>query len=229
MVSLQAGENPLVIKLVQPAGQRTRAFFRFTCEKAPDKLSLRGFHDPSLPRPALPAPAGRSSICYRFTSPPGFRCARIVTRGPALLWFDTAAVPLDLLGVSADGLHTYECNLAKPAALPGVLALSVDAPADSHAGDALPEPIRFSCETGMLSLGDWCRHGLATYSGAAIYSRAFEISNLNSLITLDLGDLSATAEVRVNGQIAATLIVSPWKFDITPSGLFGPVKILTSL
>ena len=264
MVSLHAGENPLVIKLVQPAGQRTRAFFRFTCEKAPAKLSLRGFHDASLPRPALPAPAGRRSICFRFTSPPGFRCARIVTRGPAALWFDAATVPLNLLGISADGLHTYECTLAQPAAAPGVLALSVEAPADSRAGDALPEPVRFGCGTGNLTVGDWCRHGLANYSGTAIYSRTFEISNLNSRITLDLGDLSATARVEVNGREAATLIAPPWKCDITPflrigknelsitvantlanhysvgiptpyafdhqtpSGLFGPVSLITS-
>ncbi len=216
MVRLHAGENPLVVKLVQPAGQRTRAFFRFTAEEAPEMLRLRGLHDPALPRPALIAPSARRAIRFRWLSPPGFRSARIVTRGPAALWFDSVPVAMDLQGISEDGLHSYECRLPQAAALPGVCALRVEAPADSRAGDALPEPVRYHCEAGMLASGDWCQHGLATYSGSAIYSRTFEIPDLRSQITLDLGDLSATARVEINGHEAATLIAPPWKCDLTP-------------
>jgi hypothetical protein len=262
-VSLHAGENPLVIKLVQPAGQRTRAFFRFSTDEAPAGLRLRGFLDPSAPCPALPAPAGRRGIRFRFSSPPGFQAARLTTRGPATLWCDARSLPLALLGVSDDGVHHYACQLDRPLADPARLALHVDAPADSRAGDALPAPVSFDCGHGRIALGDWCRFGLATYSGTATYSHDFERPPTDSRIALDLGRLSATAEIRINGQLAATLIAPPWSCDVTsflragknhlavtvantlanhysvgnpspyafdhqtPSGLFGPVRLLT--
>ena len=39
---------------------------------------------------------------------------------------------------------------------------------------------------------------------------------MKSQIALDLGQLNATAEVRVNGHVAATLIAPPWTCEITP-------------
>jgi hypothetical protein len=56
---------------------------------------------------------------------------------------------------------------------------------------------------------------MATYSGAATYSRVIEYGQHGQRVTLDLGRVSATAEVRVNGRIAATLVAPPWKCDIT--------------
>jgi len=215
-VALHPGENRLVIKLVQPAGQRVRAFFRFTAEPAPSPLMLRGYHDPSLPRPALPEPSGRSGIRFRFTGPPGMRTVRFLARGPACLWINGATQSLDLMEITPDGNYRYQAALIELAKAPCVLALMVAAPADSQAGDALPEPVHFECGSGTIPLGDWCQYGLATYSGTATYSRAFEISHIKSRIVLDLGQLNATAEVRVNGHIAATLIAPPWKCEITP-------------
>ena len=215
-VALHSGENRLVIKLVQPAGQRTRAFFRFTAEQAPSPLMLRGFHNLSLPRPALPAPAGRRGIRFRFTGPPGMRTVRFLARGPACLWIDGATQSLDLVEITPDGSHRYNAYLTTRAVAPCVLALVVAAPADSRAGDALPEPVCFECGCGTIPLGDWCQQGLATYSGAATYSRSFEVADCNSQLDLALGQLSATAEVRVNGHVAATLIAPPWKCEITP-------------
>ena len=118
--------------------------------------------------------------------------------------------------ITADGNFRYIAHLAKEAVTSCVLALMVAAPADSRAGDALPEPVYFDCGCGTIPLGDWCRYGLATYSGAATYSHAFEISDCKSQLVLDLGQLSATAEVRVNGHVVATLIAPPWTCEITP-------------
>ena len=215
-VALHSGENRLVIKLVQSTGQRTRAFFRFTAEQPPSPLMLRGFHDASLPCPALPAAAGLRGVRFRFTGPPGMRAIRFLTRGPACLWIDGATQPLDLVEITVDGNYRYKADLAILTGAPCVLALMVEAPVDSRAGDALPEPVHFECGCGTIPLGDWCQYGLATYSGAATYSHAFEISNLKSQIALDLGQLSATAEVRVNGHVASTLIAPPWTCEITP-------------
>ncbi|TAE73442.1 MAG: hypothetical protein EAZ65_00515 [Verrucomicrobia bacterium] len=213
--SLHAGDNSLLIRLVQPAGQRTRAFFRFSDAPAPE-LSLRGFSDPHAPRPTLPASPDRRGIRFRFDSPPGFQSARITTRGPARLWLDGQPLPLETLSVSDDGIHQHRCHLPAPLAKCAALALHVDAPAESRAGDALPEPVRFDCGQGIIDLGDWCQHGLASYSGAATYSCDFTVTDATPRITLDLGELNATAEIHINGQLAATLIAPPWTCELGP-------------
>ena len=73
-VRVKRGINELLIKLVQPAGQRTRAFVAFDPPPAaPDALALRWFTDPASPRPCLLAPPERRAIRFRFISPPGAR------------------------------------------------------------------------------------------------------------------------------------------------------------
>jgi len=265
-IALHPGKNRLVIKLVQPVGQRVRAFFRFSADPAPSPLMLRGFHDASLPRPGLPEPPGRHGIRFRFTGPPGMRMVRFLARGPACLWIDGTPQSLDLVEITPDGNYRYIADLTKQRDAPCLLALMVAAPSDSRAGDALPEPVCFDCETGLIALGDWCHHGLASYSGAACYRRRLELPEIpaGGRIMLDLGDLSPTASVEINGRHASTLLVPPWRCDVTgmlhageneiaitiantlanhysvgnpspyafahqtPSGLFGPVTLITT-
>ncbi len=216
-VELQPGINELLIKLVQPAGQRTRAFVAFDPPPAdPEALALRWFSDPAVPRPCLLAPAGRRAIRFRFSSPPGARELTFVARGPARAWADGSEIKLVPIEPLSGGCYRYRGVIESPAPTSLAIALRVEAPADSHAGDALPEPVCYACGPARMALGDWCAQGLATYSGAICYSRKIEISHLKSLISLDLGKVSATAEVKVNGQSAATLIAPPWTCDLTP-------------
>ncbi len=217
-VKLRKGDNDLLIKLVQPGGhQRTRAFVVFSPpDAAPEVPVLRWFTDPDSPRPCLPAPESRRAIRFRFTSPPGVRAMTFVARGPARAWANGEECSVTSLESLADGSHRYHAAIADPSPDSSLITLRVEAPRESRGGDALPEPVRFDCGAGRIPTGDWCDHGLATYSGAATYSRAFEISNWKSRITLDLGGLSATAEVRVNGKTAATLIAPPWIANLTP-------------
>jgi hypothetical protein len=137
------------------------------------------------------------------------------TRGTATAWADGNALDMQLLGVDADGLHHYRASTEHESADPVIIALKVDAPRDSHAGDAIPEPVCFTCGKGRITPGDWCSHGLSTFSGTAIYSRSFETADPNARVSLDLGHVGATAEVKVNGKHVATLLCPPWTCDIT--------------
>jgi hypothetical protein len=58
---------------------------------------------------------------------------------------------------------------------------------------------------------------LETYSGGAWYRKTFHIpaGNTGGLTTLDLGEVAASAEVRVNGQTAGIKVAPPWKLDIS--------------
>jgi hypothetical protein len=167
-------------------------------------------------RSCLLAPAGRRAIRFRFPSPPGAREITFVARGPARAWADGNEIMLASIESLPGGCCRYRGIIESPSSASVAIALRVEAPADSHAGDALPEPVRYVCGPARMTLGDWCEQGLATYSGAVCFSRKFEIADVTSPISLDLGKVNATAEVKVNGQSAATLIAPPWTCDLTP-------------
>jgi hypothetical protein len=216
-VALRAGINELLIKLVQPADQRTRAFVAFD-PPSPDaaSLALRWLADPDVLRPCLLAAADRLAVRFRFLSPPGAEEISFVARGAARAWADGNEIALARIETLPGGCCRYSGVIESPSPSSVVIALRVEAPADSHAGDVLPEPVRYVCGAAKMALGDWCAQGLATYSGSVCYSRKFEIADLPAAVSLDLGKVSATAEVKVNGHIAATLIAPPWICNLTP-------------
>ena len=219
VVALGAGANDLLVKLVQPAGQRTRAFVAFDPPPPdPDVLGLRWFAGDSSPRPYIPATPGRRAIRFRFTSPPGLREISFTARGRARVWVGGVEFPASHTGDSSGGCRRYRVVVATDPADLQCVAIRVEAPEDSHAGDALPEPVAFTCGVGVILAGDWCAHGLATYSGAVEYRRIVELPEIppGGSVLLDLGKVLATAEIRVNGSTAAVLVTPPWRCDLTP-------------
>ena len=217
-VVTRSGVNELLIRLAQPVGQRTRAYFAFDPpQELPDRPVLRWFLDPGTPQPCVPAPFSRKAVLFRFAAPPGVREFSFVSRGPSRAWVADIEQKVEVSEVTPDGHHRCRVAVAAPPDHSAEILLRVEAPPESRGGDAMVEPVRFQCGGGLIRLGDWCDQGLATYSGCAVYSRTFEWRHdRNAKVGLDLGSLSATAEVRVNGALAATLIAPPWRCDITP-------------
>ena len=218
-VTLGRGDNQLLMKLVQPAGQRTRAFFAIDPpEPVPGEVALRWFTGPEPVLPSLIAPPQRQALRFRTISPPGTREIRFVSRGAARLWVDGMEASVTQEATLPHGCIRHHAVLAAPVAHPAVIAIRVEAPDDSHAGDALPEPLCFTCGEGLMPAGDWCAYGLASYSGVVEYRKTIHLAEVgpDSRVRLDLGNIAATAEVRVNGATAATLIAPPWSCDLTP-------------
>ena len=215
-VTLRAGENDIVVRLEQAEGQRTRAYFAFDPpDSTPDIPALRWFAGPEVPRPCLPAPDPRLALRFRFPCPPGTNGMEFVSRGPARAWVSGIEREVEVMLVDGHGCHHCHVSIDAPVCLTTDAELRIEAPRESRGGDALVEPVRFSCGHGQVPAGDWREQGMATYSGAATYSRVIEYGQHGQRVTLDLGRVSATAEVRVNGRIAATLVAPPWKCDIT--------------
>jgi hypothetical protein len=217
-VMLRPGINRLLLKLVQPDGQRTRAFVAFSeAEAESDELALRWFREPHALRPALPAGPERRAVWFRFLAPPGLRELRFVTRGATQAWVDGEEVGCEDSTSLPDGCVRYRAAVKAVCRHPVQVALRVEAPLESRAGDVLPEPVSLVCGTGELPLGDWCAYGLGTYSGQGEYATTFETAPaaLGERLFLELGDVAATAQVRINGQPAATLVAPPWRADIT--------------
>jgi len=217
-VRLCAGVNHLRLKLVQPEGQRTRAFVAFAPPPLdPAYLGLRWFTDSQSPRPAVLANSQRRAVWLRCVAPPGLRGLQFVARSAARVWADGEEIPLQKLGSLPDGSVRYQAVVQGIHPRPVSVAFRIEAALEYRAGDVLPEPVRFDCGSGQLPVGDWCAHGLATYSGIGEYQKTFEFAARprEGRLVLDLGDLSATAAVLVNGKSAGVLSAPPWRVDVT--------------
>jgi hypothetical protein len=105
-----------------------------------------------------------------------------------------------------------------PLQRPAVVALRVVPDIGVTGGAVLPEPIRLECGRGITTLGDWSKVGaLECYSGGAWYRKTVTLTpeQARDTVTLDLGKLVATAEVRVNGQSAGIRVAPPWRVNIS--------------
>ena len=98
----------------------------------------------------------------------------------------------------------------------GVLALRVTVGPGQH---GLLKPLRVRCVPAEVPLASWTGHGLDWYSGKALYSRGFSLSESycqdDVRLELDLGRVGFCAEVWVNGQLAGTRVWPPYRLDIT--------------
>ncbi|MDO4574184.1 MAG: glycosyl hydrolase [Planctomycetia bacterium] len=95
------------------------------------------------------------------------------------------------------------------------VSLNVVLPEEIEGGAYFVEPVAFQTETGTTDkLFDWSAEGtgLETYSGGAVYTQTLTLSKSQAerVSAIDLGHLTATAEVRVNGKTVAVLVAAPW-------------------
>jgi hypothetical protein len=88
----------------------------------------------------------------------------------------------------------------------------------TYGGAAIPSPIRFDCGAGLLATGDWSdMPGLRYYSGGICYRTNFVLpSDARGQWQLDLGNVVASAEAKLNGQSLGIRVSPPWTFDLTP-------------
>jgi alpha-L-rhamnosidase len=151
-------------------------------------------------RPNETAPVG----WYRFVSPPGLRAFTVPARGEVQAW----AGNRPLTG-------KYKFTIPQPSAEPVTVWLRIQQERGCYAGAALREPIKLDCGPGRIALGDWSKNdGLLSYSGGAWYRKTVRIPDSRQ-VTLNLGEVVASAEVRVNGQLAGVKVSPPWRLDIT--------------
>jgi hypothetical protein len=222
-LQLKAGPNPLVVQYDKPG----RTYFVASTQEQPQTppkaepvsnsgqpeykvspLAMTWWNSPTvLPfdvRAAEPKPVG----WYRFTSPPGLREMTISARGKVQAWVNGKE-----LKVAGNKLIVPD-----PSASPVPVLLRIEQERGCYGGAALPEPIKLDCGPGLMTTGDWGRiAGLASYSGGAWYRKTVSLTadQAASSLTLDLGGVTASAEVRVNGRPAGIRLAPPWKFDLS--------------
>ena len=206
-LNLKAGANPLLLSYDQPG----TAYCAVTTKEIPPApagaLAMRWWNDPAvLPfdvRPNEKTPVG----WYRFVAPPGLRAMTIINaRGKVQAWAN--GKPLTGNG---------KLTVPKPLAKPVTVLLRIEQERGFYGGAALPEPIQLHCGRGQIDLGDWSQNdGLLSYSGGARYRKTVTIPAATQVM-LNLGDVVASAEVRVNGRLVGVKVAPPWTLDITKS------------
>jgi hypothetical protein len=235
-VELRGGANPVLLRYDRPgtgyvvfvdaAAPLAAEAMKPPSANADDRetvgtLAMRWHGQPGiLPfdvRPDAAKPAG----WYRFKAPPGLRAFELKAAGPVRCWIDGREVRPS----AAPGGEQGWLRFAAPATAGGapVVALRIETPRGLYGGEALPEPVRFICGEGSLAAGDWsCVEGLASYSGGLWFRRDLRLDAAQAArpATLDLGDVVASAEVRVNGRSAGVRVAPPWRFALT--GLLQP-------
>ncbi len=153
---------------------------------------------------------------YRFTAPPGLKRMDLTVQGVPEIWVDGQQVHPVLINQNSP--QQYQVILDQAIPNLSVVAIQVRQSKGYYGGSVFPEPIRISCETGLIEIGDWSVGSvLQTYSGGARYRKTFQLNDNEAQqpTMLDLGVIVATAEIRINGEKAGILVAPPWQMDIT--------------
>ncbi|MHB9005390.1 MAG: alpha-L-fucosidase [Limisphaerales bacterium] len=219
-VSLRAGANPLLVRYDQ-AGRGYFVMRRDAGDPTPPgrtPLAMTWFDDPTVIRFDVHAGA-QLAEWFRFTAPPGLRAMTLIAQGTVQAWAD--GQPL-----RAVGNERMEVVTPSPRAV--VVALRVVPRIGISGGAVFPDPVRLECDPGAAALGDWSKAGvLESYSGGAWYRKTVTLTpeQARGGITLDLGKVVATAEVRVNGEPAGIRVAPPWRVDISKQVQSGENRI----
>jgi len=143
---------------------------------------------------------------YRFDAPPGLSKLTLPTDGHVQAWVNgVPAAVTDRVAVVVD-----------PPQGVSKVALRVQMPRGAYAGAAFAEPIGLELHGGRVKPGPWRDYALPTYSGVGVYTQTITLTteDLNSPMTLDLGQVLVAAEVFVNGKSAGIRLARPFTFDL---------------
>ncbi len=209
-VHLHAGSNPVLVRYEQ-AG-RSHFVIRRMDEPTPTSrqpLAMRWYNDTGV----IPfdVTAGRQPAeWFRFCSAPGTKAIGVKARGKIAAWLDGKPMLDEGQGrfvASHSALHA------------AVVALRIIPETGMTGGAAIPEPIVVETDgKGLMTLGDWSQTGiLNNYSGGVRYQTSLTLTagEANARSSIDLGQVAATAEVHINGELAGIRVAPPWRLDIT--------------
>ena len=211
-VSLQPGANPVLIRY-DDFGQShvvlRRSEVLFPAQSEP--LAMPWYKDPGVIPFDLQG-GEASAEWFRFLSAPGTTAIQLQakSREAVQVWFD--GKPMSDRG---NGRFVVQ----QPVNTAGVVAIRLVPEIGCSGGAAIPESV--SIETsgaGSMALGDWSKMGvLNNYSGGVRYHKTFTVSEQTAKgqVELDLGKVTATAEVKINGKRVGIRVAPPWTFDLS--------------
>lgn len=158
---------------------------------------------------------------FRFESVPGLEEMVITVYGNDLrIWFDGTEIKQDNIQIiqQGDNWNKYRIKLSDKKNRVGKVAFSVRSEKGYQGAGVIKEPVQLKTSTGLLKAGDWSKEGaLRFYSGGMYYRMKCKLpqQHYGKKIILDLGEVVATCEVKVNNTFTGILISPPYQIDIT--------------
>ena len=219
-VSLKKGINTMLVRFDE-AGEAHVVLRRIGQEGAPEHplpLSM-SWHEwvrdgslvPFSPFADIVNNAAPKAEWFEFLSAPGTTAITI----PAALTTSPIQAFYNNQPMTTAGEGRFEA--VNPSTHAPTIALRLTPPPGLQGGSALPEPIGIETNgKGTMPLGDWSAMGiLNNYSGGVSYTKTFSVSKdeASRTMSIDLGKVIATAEVRLNGQDLGVRVAPPWTFS----------------
>lgn len=168
---------------------------------------------------------------YRFRSAPGTEELEITVAGKDLeIWFNGTKINknnVQLLSAEHAEICKYRIILPDPQKEAGLIAFSVRREPGYQGTAVICEPVRIKTGKGVLEAGNWSETGaLKYYSGGMYYTKDITIPDIKgNKIILDLGEVNASCEVKVNGHEAGIAMSFPYTVDISKQAKPGKNRI----
>jgi hypothetical protein len=106
-------------------------------------------------------------------------------------------------------------RLPAPAAHGTDVLLRVTARDGRRGGALLDGPIELEVTEAEVPLVPWEELGLRALGGQVTYRTTVDVPEGTQRGVLDLGEVRGTADVHVNGTLAARLVWGPWRAEVT--------------
>lgn len=158
---------------------------------------------------------------YRFRAVPGLREMEFAVRGKGLkVWFDGEPLPdssVLLQETDKERINHYKVILPGLKERVGVVSFSLLTEPGYQATAALVGPVKLKTGRGLLPAGNWSDTGaLRCYSGGMYYRMDVRLPEAaqGKTVMLNLGDVVATCEVKINGKPAGILMSPPYETEI---------------
>lgn len=158
---------------------------------------------------------------FRFETAPGLEEMILTVYGNGLkMWFDGEEIKQEYIQIVQNGDHwnKYRVKLHDKKERIEKVAFTVQPEKGYQGTSIIKEPVQLKTSAGFMRTGDWSKEGALHYYSGGIYYRTdcqLPEGSMDKQVQLDLGDVIATCEVKINGQLAGVLISPPYRLDIT--------------
>ncbi len=218
-IDLAVSGTRLLLRITQPAGQRTRAHIGLADTPVPTARHLRWFADGAITlKPTEPLDAAQ---WFRFVVPAGAARLDLHHHGTVSAWCDGVAMTIVVVREKSGtrrSLATAKIESNRPA----TILLRVDAPGH-RAGDCILAPIALVDPRGPIELGDWAEQGLAGYSGGCRYTCEFSLNacDVARPLAIETGPIRAAASIVLNGHALGCVFATPWRVALGDAPIEG--------
>jgi hypothetical protein len=184
----------------------------FVCARTrPHPLPGAAWLDPAaagraVVRPVVPdvAPGPERTEWLRLRVPAGTVALRVPTPLPLTVLVDGSTL------TPVDGVVRFPA----PAPHGSDVLLRVTARDGRRGGALLDGPVELEVAEAEVPLVPWEELGLRALGGQVTYRTRLAVPGGGRAV-LDLGEVRGTADVRVNGALAARLVWGPWRAELT--------------